>query len=399
VSLMGRKGCDMFVRPTWAEIDLDKIGHNVEQVVALLPAGTQLMAVVKANGYGHGAILVAKKALQVGADYLAVASVDEGIELREAGIDAPILVLGYTPGEHAEVVVKWGLTQTVYQQDLLDNLSTAAVRLGRTVKVHVKLDTGMGRLGLTEVAEAVAYVERAVALPGIEVEGIYSHFATADEADETYTREQIVRWNERIAAIRARGLTVPLQHISNSAAILQYPECAESVTANMVRLGISMYGCAPSDECTLRGVELRQVLRLVSKIAHVKIVPPGTKISYGATYVTAQPTRIATVPIGYADGYSRQHSNNGDVLVRGQRCPVVGRVCMDQIMIDVTAIPDAVVGDEVVLYGGQGRAFISLDEVGARMGTISYEVSCLLGRRVPRRYLENGKVVATLLMS
>ncbi|KEO81006.1 alanine racemase [Tumebacillus flagellatus] len=384
----------MFVRPTWAEIHLDNLAHNIQAIHAQLPAGTRLMAVVKANGYGHGAIPVARKALQNGATYLAVSSVDEGIELRKAGIHAPILVLGYTPPGQAALVVEHDLTQTLYQEEMLHALSKEALEAGKLARVHVKADTGMGRIGFTSVEETVAFVRLAQSTAGVVVEGLFTHFATADEADLSYAQEQVSRWNDILRALSDVGLQIPLQHISNSAGILNFPH----ITGNMVRLGIAMYGYYPSQEVP-RDVELRPVMRLVSQIVHLKDVESGTKISYGATFEAKRPSKIATVPIGYADGYSRSLSNRGEMLVRGQRARIAGRVCMDQLMIDVTDIPDVEVGDEVVLYGRQSENEISIDEVASAMGTISYEVCCAVGRRVPRLYMEGGEIVEVRSMN
>lgn len=378
----------MFVRPTWAEIDLDHIAHNIRSIQQIVPAGTQLLAVVKANAYGHGAVPVARKALESGATYLAVATVDEGIELRKAGIAAPILVMGYTPPDQSDLVVRYDLTQTVFQVELLQRLSEAAALHGKTVKVHLKVDTGMGRLGLVDPDETVRFAKQVTQTPGVCLEGVYTHFATADEADARYAEEQIKRWETLQKMLKDAGLDSLLLHISNSAGILQYPVCA----GQMVRLGISMYGYYPSSEVQKK-IELRQALRLVSKIAYLKQVPSGTKISYGGTFETRRESLIATLPIGYADGYARALSNRGQVLVRGMRVPVVGRVCMDQIMIDVTDVPHVALQDEVVLYGNQGAEFISVDEVADQIGTISYEVCCAIGRRVPRCYLESGQTV------
>lgn len=383
----------LYIRPTWAEINLDHIAHNVQAVQQTLPPGTAVMAVVKANGYGHGSGPVAKKALEAGAAYLAVSSVDEALELREKEIDAPILVLGYTPPDKAELVVQHKLTQTLYQPEMLEALSMAAQKWDTLAKVHVKVDTGMGRLGFTGLDEALAFCQRTAATPGVELEGLFTHFATADEADSTYADEQMARWLELLQKVKTAGLEIPFLHISNSAAILQYGNCA----GNLVRLGISLYGHYPSDEVP-RQVELRPSLRLVSQIVHLKEVEAGAKISYGATFTAERPLKVATVPVGYADGYSRALSNRADALVGGRRVPVIGRVCMDQLMLDVTDVPDAQVGDEVVLYGEQGAERIGLEEVAAHIGTISYEVCCALGRRVPRCYRENGQLVHVAVM-
>ncbi|HEU4962747.1 MAG TPA: alanine racemase [Bacilli bacterium] len=383
----------LYVRPTWAEINLDRIAHNVQAVRRSLPPDAQVMAVVKANGYGHGAIPVARMALKAGATYLAVSSVDEALELRKANITAPVLVLGYTPPSQAQLVVEEGLTQTLYQQDMLEALHQAALAADRPAKVHIKVDTGMGRLGFTGVDEAVDFAKRTAATPGVELEGLFTHFATADEENSAYAEKQAARWQALLQAMQAAGIEIPLVHISNSAAILQYGNCA----GNMVRLGISMYGYYPSDEVSTQ-VELRPSLRLLSQVVHVKQVEAGTKISYGATFETKRPSQIATVPVGYADGYSRALSNRADVLVGGRRVPVIGRICMDQLMLDVTEVPGVAVGDEVVLYGAQGDERIALEEVADLIGTISYEVCCALGRRVPRLYLEQGQLVDVVTM-
>ncbi|MFD2172086.1 alanine racemase [Tumebacillus lipolyticus] len=378
----------MFVRPTWAEIDLDAIADNARAIKEILPAGTKMMAVVKANGYGHGALQVAEIALQHGVEYLGVAAADEGIELREAGITAPILILGYTPNDCADAVVAYGLTQTVFTSELLSALNEAALRRGRRAKVHLKVDTGMGRLGLTDLDEAVDFAQRAMDMPGILLEGVYTHFATSDELDSPYAEEQIDRFAELQQRLQQAGLNIPYRHISNSAGILQYGDAP----GNLVRLGLSLYGYYPSQEIP-KGVELKHVLRFVSQVVQLKEVPAGTKISYGATFETKVPSLIATVPVGYADGYSRLLSNRGEALVRGVRVPVIGRVCMDQLMLDVTGVEGVASGDEVVLYGKQGDDEISLDEVAEKIGTISYEVCCALGRRVPRLYQQRGKTI------
>lgn len=383
----------MFGRPTWAEIDLDAIQHNVREVKRLLPEGTELMAVVKANGYGHGAGPVAKAALAAGATRLAVSSVDEGIELRQEGIDAPILVLGYTDPTSAGDVVAWKLTQTVYEPQLLAALQAAAASVHAVVKVHLKIDTGMGRIGVSNGDDALALAKQVQDSDALLLEGIFTHFATADEADTSYADKQAAKWQEICAILDREDINVPLQHISNSAAILHHPRCSDTPMGNMVRLGISMYGYYPSDEVQ-KAAPLRPALRFVSRIVHLKAVPAGTSISYGATHTTcADGTRIATVPVGYADGYSRLLSGKGHALVRGVRVPVIGRVCMDQLMLDVSGVPSAEMGDEVVLYGSQGEAEITLEEVAARIGTITYEVVCDLGRRVPRVYLQQGETV------
>jgi alanine racemase len=378
----------MSIRPTWAEIDLSAIAHNIRQFKQHLAPGSRIMAVVKANGYGHGAVPVARTALEEGAVSLAVATADEAIELREEGIEAPILVLGYTPPEGAEAIVQYDLTSTVFHVGMLEALSRAAAKWGKRARVHVKVDTGMGRIGLKKIPEIVSFLEQAVQNPFLEVEGIFTHLATADEADKSYMWEQVGRWREILQALDERGITVPLKHIANSAAAIDHPE----LHLDRVRLGISMYGYYPSPEVNREAVYLRPALALKSRVAHVKTMEEGEAVSYGATYAAKSGERIATIPVGYADGYSRLLSNRGCVLIRGKRCPVVGRICMDQLMVCVTHVPDVAVGDEVVLYGSQGEEQVTLDEVASLIGTISYEVACAVGRRVPRVYVRNGQI-------
>ncbi|MFC4766844.1 alanine racemase [Effusibacillus consociatus] len=371
------------IRPTWAEINLSNIAHNVQEFRRILPPHTRIMAAVKADGYGHGAVQVAKRALAAGVTYLAVASVEEAIELRQARILAPILVLGYTPPTAVEHVVRWNLTQTVFQTDVAEALAKTAAAAGKSARIHVKVDTGMGRIGV-QAEEAAAFISQLSGRDGIEVEGMFSHFATADAADKQYAEGQILRWKTLLGQLEERGMKIPLRHIANSAAAIEFPEMAY----DMVRIGISLYGLYPSKEVNRSKVDLRQALRLVSQIVHLKILPRGAGVSYGAARIDREQAVIATIPIGYGDGYSRRLSGKAHVLIRGQRAPIIGRICMDQCMVDVTDIEGVSLGDEVVLYGGQEKDFISLDEIADLLGTISYEVACDLGKRVPRVYLE-----------
>lgn len=380
----------MFYRPTWAEVDLGAIEHNIRAFKKYVANDVAIMAVVKANAYGHGAVPVAEAAIRAGATHLAVASVEEGIELRQKGITAPILILGVTPPAGAEAVVSYELSQAVFQRDVLIALSQAAQKLGKRASVHVKIDTGMGRIGLTHPAEAVDFVRQAADLPGIWIEGIFSHLATADEEDKSYMWEQVRRWNTVMKALEQAGIHIPLRHLCNSAAAIEQPELHQ----DMVRIGIAMYGIYPSRAVRKDVVALRPALSFKTRIAHIKSVSKGQFISYGATYQTEKEERIATISVGYADGYSRHLSNRGFVLVGGKRCPIVGRICMDQCMVNVTGVP-AKVGDEVVLYGSQGEESISLDEVASWIGTISYEITCVLNKRVPRIYMRDGKIVGS----
>lgn len=351
-----------------------------------------MMAVVKANAYGHGAVEIAKEAVRLGAAYLGVAFLDEALELRDAGIDAPILVLGYTPAQGVALAIDRNITLNVFTEDVLDALSAAA-DAGQPARIHIKLDTGMGRLGIREEAEAISFIERAMSLPGIAVEGLFTHYACADECDKTYTNGQYVRFDRVVRHFADRGVRFELLHAGNSAAAIDSPE----LTYNMVRLGVSMYGMYPSPEVERSKLELQPVMTLKTSIAMMKSLPVGEGISYNVLYHTQRDgERIATLPIGYADGYSRMLTGKGEALVNGRKVPIVGAICMDQCMIDVSEAPGAEPGDEVVLLGTQGDAVITAEEIADKLGTINYEVTCMIARRVPRVYVANGRAVDTV---
>lgn len=368
-------------RPTWLEIDLSAIGQNTRLLKELVGPQVQLLVSLKADAYGHGALRVARTVLRNGASWLGVASINEARPLREAGIEAPILIFGYVPPWQAREAVRLDVRVTVYDAEAARAFSHAAVDLGRTARLHVKIDSGMGRLGLrAEYADAIArFCALARELPGIELEGIFTHFATADSADQTYAYRQLRRFQRVLTVLEADGLRPPLVHAANSAATLTLPEAR----FDMVRPGIAIYGLAPSDEVRLPP-RFAPALSFKTQVAQVKDIPAGEGISYGATYITTRPMRIAVLPVGYADGFRRAPANWGEVLVRGQRAPLLGRVCMDQCMIDVTDIPAVHMGDEVVLIGQQGTATITAEEVAGRLGTIAYEVVSELLARVPR---------------
>lgn len=367
----------MFERPVWAEIDLGAIAHNVEQIRKLTGNSTEICAVVKADAYGHGVIAVAKTVLQAGADRLAVAILNEALELRRAGFLVPILLLGYTPECQATMVVDYDITQTVFSMESAQALSGAAVAAGKTATVHIKIDTGMGRIGICP-EDAGAFAEAVSALPGIKIEGVFSHFASSDSKDKSFTYEQYRRFILSLESIKSRGIEIPIRHIANSAAILDLPD----MHLNMVRPGIILYGLWPSDEVN-QTLDLRPAMKFKAQVGCAKDVLPHTSISYGRTYFTEKPSRIATLPVGYADGWSRLLAHKGQVFIRGQRASLVGRVCMDQCMIDVTHIPGVVAGDEVLLFGGPS---LPVEEVAKYMGTINYEIVCMVGKRVPRFY-------------
>jgi len=374
-------------RQTWAEIDLDAIEHNVRELKRLVPPTTKMMAVIKANAYGHGAVAVAAAARRGGAERFAVACVEEGIVLRQAGVTEPILLLGaVSPGE-ADAVARFGLTSALATRQLALALSAAGARHGVTVPVHVKVDTGMGRFGLLP-SEVVPFVKGIVSLPRLDFEGLFTHFASADEADKTYTRQQLETYLGVVQALAAEGIEVRIRHAANSAATMEVPEAH----LDMVRCGIAIYGLWPSDEVR-RSIPLRPAMTIKSRVARVRRLPEGASISYGRTYVLPKPTAVALVPAGYADGVRRGLSNRGHVLIRGQRAPIRGRVCMDQFVVEVEHIPGVQQDDEVVLIGAQGEERITAEEVGALVGTINYEITCGIAPRVPRLYRSGGALV------
>ncbi|MBI3182913.1 MAG: alanine racemase [Myxococcales bacterium] len=380
-TLPGRGALDRLIRPTRAEIDLAALEHNFGVAKKLAgPAG--VLAVVKANAYGHGAVPVARELERLGAAMLGVALVEEGIELRAAGVKAPILVLGGTYEGGYELMVEHELSPAVFRIDHLSRLERAAARLGQSVSAHLKLDTGMGRIGLLP-SELEAFLDAAKRVRRVSLDGLLSHFANADLADEALTREQAARFGAALAALRRRGIEPRWRHLANSAAVLELPEACEGLELNLVRPGIMLYGLSPAGWLASRA-ELRPVLSWKTAVIHLKTVPAGTPVSYGGTWVAPRESRIATLPVGYADGYSRAFSGRAAVLVRGRRAPIVGRVCMDLCMADVTEIGEVEVGDEVVLLGQQGGLGVSAEELARLAGTIHYEVVCGIAGRVSR---------------
>ncbi|MEW6724867.1 MAG: alanine racemase [Bacillota bacterium] len=368
------------MRPVWAEIDVAKFVHNLRQL-RKAAGGTDLMAVVKADAYGHGAVPLARAAVEAGARYLGVAIVEEGVELREAGITAPILVLGASPPEQALMVVEYNLTQTVASPELVRALGEAAGQRGRIALVHLKLETGMGRIGVAPGPQLDSLLTEIQATPGIRLEGVFTHLAAADQADQTYSRLQMRAFESGLRQVQAAGFRGIIRHVSNSAGIIALP----GARYDLVRAGISLYGYFPSSEVR-RDLDLRPVLSWKARISHVKEVPAGYSVGYGCTYHTQYPTTIATVPLGYADGFPRLLSNRGEVLVRGVRCQLVGRVCMDQIMLDVGKIDGVQSGEEAVIIGQQGNERLTADDLARGVGTISYEILTGIQKRVPRVY-------------
>jgi alanine racemase len=376
--------------PTWAEINLDAIAENVRHIKAFIGDSTELIAVVKANAYGHGAAPVARTALEAGATRLAVARTVEGLALRQAGIKAPILVMGYAPPEEVPLLARWSLTPTLITLEQARLLSQEGLKLGPKHPVHIKVDTGMGRFGLLP-DEVLDFVKAVARLPGLELEGLYTHFSVADEVSESstsYTREQFQTFMNVAADLEEAGFHFPLTHLCNSAATMRFPD----MHLDGVRVGIALYGLPPSEETPLP-FPLRPALTLKSLVARVRTLPTASSISYGRTYTTSRPTPVALVPLGYGGGYHRLISNRGQVLIRGKRAPIVGRVCMDQFVVDVTGIEGASQDDEVVLIGCGGDDRISAGEVARWAETINYEVTTSLLPRVSRVYIRNGEVV------
>ena len=383
-------------RPTVAEISLDALSRNIRAFRNALPAGTKLLASVKANAYGHGSLEVAREAEAAGVDYLGVAFLDEALYLRKAGVTAPILVLGCTPPEGFPVAREQGITLTLFREDLLQ-AAEALPAAGPKLKVHVKIDTGMGRIGLRPGAEAERFLERVCALPQLDVEGVYTHYACADEADKSYTMMQAERFARVVDYVRRNGLPPRIFHMGNSAAGIDLPD----LVGGMLRLGIGLYGLYPGQEVRRERVPLEPVMTLKTQVVQVKTLPPGEGISYGVRYRTGGTERIGTLPVGYADGFSRMLTGKAEVLLRGRRVPVVGTICMDQCMINLTAAegpgePPIAPGEEVVLIGRQGDETITAGELAAKLGTIHYEVVCMVTARVPRVYVKQGRVVSVV---
>jgi alanine racemase len=378
----------------WAEIDLRSISHNIKQIKNILNPGSRLMVAVKANAYGHGLLEIAGHAAAEGVDALGVARFSEAVQIRESGIDTPILIFGHTPPVLAEKLVDYDLIQTIWSYQTACFFSEKAQSVKKKIKAHLNVDTGMGRLGMLpgDISSAdktghiskksLDEVESIKRLPGIYLEGIYTHFATADHADKTMAHRQFEIFIDFVNHLKKRGIDFNVRHAANSAAIIDMPD----THLDMVRAGISIYGHFPSDDVNKKKIMLKPVMTLKSKIIHLKKVAAGFKISYGATAETRRPTTIATVPIGYGDGYSRLLSSKGKMIVRGHPAPVVGRICMDQTMLDVGDIPDVQLGDEVVVFGCQGDLSISANEIAKDINTISYEVLSVISQRVHREY-------------
>lgn len=386
----------MVFRRVEADIDLDAIRYNIETVKALNPSDRKVCLVIKADAYGHGSVQLAKEFINI-ADYYAVATMDEAVELRNAGVETPILILGYTDESDFIYALKYDVTLAIYDVNEADALSRLAVKDGKKAKVHIKVDSGMSRIGFQCDDEGVAAAMKIYEMDGLDVEGIFTHYAKADYENKSDAKTQYDKFSWFVSEMEQRGATFAIRHIDNSAGSMEI----HSDGFDMLRLGIVIYGLYPSEEVD-KSVVLKPAMSLKSKVIHVKTLPAGRGIGYGWSYVTEKDTRVATVSIGYADGYSRALSNKGRVLIHGEYAPILGRVCMDQIMVDVTDIDEGKfefekvkVGDEVVLFGTQGENSISVEEIAEPANSFNYEAVCNVSRRVERVYFKGGKEVGT----
>ena len=378
----------MILSNTYAKIDLNAILGNYRRICQ--KAGAPVMAIIKADAYGHGAVPVAKL-LAPECPWFGVSSVAEAVELRRAGSPQPILILGHAPVDCYEIVVANAIRPAIFCREDGEALSRVATKLGKTAPFHFALDTGMSRIGFQVTEEAADICAEIANLPGVQAEGLFSHFATADEADLTKTYAQAERYAAFDKMLKDRGVNIPLRHLDNSAGIMNFGAHYE-----MTRAGIILYGLYPSDEVDKKLLALEPAMSWHSRISHIKVLEAGRELSYGGTFVTDKPTRVATVPAGYADGYRRSLSGRFYVLIHGKKAPILGRVCMDQFMVDVTDIPEAAVGDGVVLMGTDGAERISAEDIGAAAGSFNYEQVCDLSRRVTRVYVRNGETVQTV---
>ena len=374
----------------WAEVDLDAIWENMVHMKENIAENTKILAVIKTDGYGHGGVPIAKMLEQL--DFMfgyAAATYEEAHVLREAGVKKPILILGYTFPYCYEELIREEIRPAVYRRDTVEELVAAAAKVGRKAKVHIKVDTGMGRIGITPDEEGLEFVRFLMGHPELEVEGIFTHFAKSDEEDKTSANHQLALFQNFIDRIQTElGLTIPVKHCSNSAAILEMPQA----NMDMVRAGITTYGLYPSEEVRKDIVPLRAAMSLYSHIVYCKTIHAGQSVSYGGLFTAQKDTRVATIPVGYGDGYPRSLSGKGYVLIRGKKAPILGRVCMDQFMVDISEIPGVMEGDKVTLLGVDGTERITAEELGELSGRFNYEFVCDLGKRIPRVYRQHGEI-------
>ena len=376
-------------RPVYLEINLDNLISNYNEIRKIVNSNTKIMPVIKANAYGHGSIELAKLYEQIGADRLAVSIITEAVELRKAGIKLPIQLLSYTPEWQLELVVNNDIIQGIYSYKDAKLLSDVAKAKGKIAKIHIKIDSGMGRIGFLPNEDSIAEIVKISELPNIEIEGMFTHFAKADEKDKTFTRIQYERFKWVSDKLEEKDINLKIKHVSNSASIIDLPE----YNLDLVRPGIILYGFYPSEDVKKDNINLKQAMTLKAKISKIKTVPKATGISYGHIYSTDKESLIATIPIGYADGYTRMLTGKGYVCIKDKRVPIVGRICMDQMMVDVTDIYDLNIGDEAILFGYDNDNYPKVDDLASLLGTINYEFICMMGRRIPRVYIKDHQIV------
>ncbi|MBE5945555.1 MAG: alanine racemase [Lachnospiraceae bacterium] len=369
----------------FARINMDNLRYNISLMKSLVKPDMKILVVIKADAYGHGSVEVAKRIDDL-SDYYGVATIDEAVELRNAGIKKPILIIGYTASYNFQKLVDYDIAQAVYDVDECQKLSDLAVANGTKVKVHIKVDSGMSRIGFSVSEEGFSQAKKLKDMPGLDIEGIFTHYAKADEVDKRYAYGQKDKFLRFINEMEDSGMKFSIKHIDNSAGTMEM----DDNDFDMVRVGIVTYGLYPSNEMD-ESVVIKPVMSLVAHVAHVKTLPAGVGVGYGWTYVTDKETKVATVTVGYADGYPRAQSNIGRVIINGEYAPIIGRVCMDQIMVDVSHIPDVKLNDEVILIGGTDDKYISVEEVAEPAASFNYELICNIGRRVPRVYYEHGE--------
>ena len=375
------------LRPVWAEVNLDHLAHNMKEVKKGISKDTLACAVIKADGYGHGAVEIADTLEKSGADRFAVATLTEAIELRKSGVQIPVMVMGYTPEEAFDTILDFDIVQTVYTYEQARFFSEKALASGRKMTVHIKVDTGMSRLGFQTREQDLEKVKKILEMKGLTVEGIFTHFAVADDANKDFTYKQFARFQEFTRKLEADGYAIPIKHVSNSAAIIDLPE----MNLDMVRPGLMLYGLYPSPEVDHERIQLKKVLSLKARIALIKDLEKGRAISYGLIYETKETRRIATLPVGYADGFTRLLTEKASVLVNGNPYPVVGRICMDQTMVDITG-EEAALGDPVTIISNRDGDPNTVDVFAEMLGTINYEIVCMISRRVPRIYMKKGEI-------
>lgn len=376
------------LRPAWAEIDLDAIAYNTRNIKKLI-GDKDLIAVVKANCYGHGVIDIIPTLLENGVSRFAVAMISEALEIRDNKITAPVMILGFTPLYLGEELINNNIEQTVYDLDYARELSKIALTLNKKAKIHIAIDTGMGRIGFLPNEKSIDNITEICSLEGIEVIGIFTHFSTSDEKDKEYSHEQFTKMLSVMDTLKKRGIDIPLKHVANSGAIIDLPD----TYLDAVRAGIILYGYYPSDEIDKNNLALKPALTLKATITNVKTLEKDMYVSYGRTFKTSNETIVATIPVGYADGYLRKLAENGKVIIKGEFAPIIGRICMDQFMIDVTNIPDVKIGDEVILLGEKNGLKYNADDMAKKLDTINYEVTCMLKSRLPRVYIKDTHII------